>query len=240
MKLSDCFDRTYVLNLPQRADRRREIGEVLAGAGMAFEPGKVELFSAQRPDSAGEFTSIGSRGCFQSHLEMLMKAKDLGLSRLLVIEDDLDISSQLEEVIIPLSERLRRDDWGIAYLGHILKPDSPPGAPFSLEEFRGPIATTHFYAIQGQALDRLAAFLKQVLSRPAGHPDGGVMFIDGAFSTFRAQNSDVLTLVARPNLGWQRSSSSDITSTWYDRWAVTRSLVSTARSVRRRLSPPSR
>lgn len=240
MKLSDCFDRTYVLNLPERADRRREIGEVLSAAGMAFEPGKLELFNAKRPDAPGEFPSIGARGCFLSHLGMLAKAKDLRLSRLLIMEDDLDLSPRVQEILSPLSERLGRDDWGMAYLGHVLKPETPPDAPFSLAEFVGPIATTHFYAVHEQVLNRLTTFLEEVLNRPAGHPEGGAMHVDGAFTTFRARNPDVVTLVARPNLGWQRSSSSDITSQWYDRSALTRGLISAARIVRRRLSPPPR
>lgn len=97
----------------------------------------------------------------------------------------------------------------------------------------------HFYGVNGRVLDRLVAFLELVMSRPPGHPDGGPMHVDGAFSTFRQQNPDVLTLAASPSLGWQRSSRSDIASNrWYDRTPVSRELVGLARRLSRGWKTP--
>jgi len=235
MRLSDVFDRTYVLNLPDRADRRREMGEVLARAGMAWEDGRVELFGATRPADAGPFPSLGARGAFLSHLGMLRKARDLKLSRVLLLEDDLEFSPKLGPALDALAERLGRDDWGMVYLGHDLPSPPPPDSPCALTPYDGPIVLAHFYGV----LDRLIAFLELVMSRPPGHPDGGPMHVDGAFSTFRGQNPDVLTLVASPSLGWQRSSRSDIASNrWYDRAPVSRELVGLARRLRRGWKSP--
>jgi hypothetical protein len=61
------------------------------------------------------------------------------------------------------------------------------------------------------------------------------MHLDGAYSTFRAQNPDVVTLITSPNLGWQRSSPSDITPNWWDRVPGLRQLAGAARTSKIRL-----
>jgi glycosyl transferase, family 25 len=71
MKLIDFFERVYAINLPYRKDRRSMIVEELKKAGIPLVPNKAEIFSAIRPDNAGEFPSIGARGCFESHLAIL-------------------------------------------------------------------------------------------------------------------------------------------------------------------------
>jgi glycosyl transferase, family 25 len=238
MRLCDYFDRTFVLNLPDRADRRLEMGRVLERAGMPWEPGRVELFPATRPDSAGPFPSIGARGAFLSHLAMLRRARELGLSRVLLLEDDLDLSPRLSASVGPLVDRLGHDDWDMVYLGHGLQLP-PHSGPCELILFDKPIILAHFYGVHGRVLDQLIAFLELVLSRPPGHPDGGPMHVDGAFSTFRAQSPHVVTLVASPSQGWQRSSRSDIAANrWYDRSPISRGFVDLARRLTRGVRGP--
>ena len=57
------------------------------------------------------------------------------------------------------------------------------------------------------------------------------MHYDGALTTFRAQNPDVLTLLAYPCLGFQRSSRSDIYIRWYERIAGLRQASELARKA---------
>ena len=85
--------------------------------------------------------------------------------------------------------------------------------------------------LEQAGVDRLLRFLEELQQRPPGHPDGGPMHLDGAYSTFRAQNPDVVTLIASPNLGWQRSSRSDIyPNAWFDRVPGFRQLAGAART----------
>jgi hypothetical protein len=59
------------------------------------------------------------------------------------------------------------------------------------------------------------------------------MHVDGAYSTFRQQNSDLITLIAEPSLGFQRSSPSNIVGyKWFERTPMVQQLVSVGRSVR--------
>ena len=130
----------------------------------------------------------------------------------------------------------------MVYLGHYLtdrnlpKVDPngrSPEAAVLLKPYTLGIQTTHFYGVNGQILDRLIAFLEQLQQRPSGHPDGGPMHVDGAYSTFRAQNPDITTLIAEPNLGWQRISRSDINaSAWYDYLPLVRDVANAARGAK--------
>jgi glycosyl transferase family 25 len=103
----------------------------------------------------------------------------------------------------------------VVYLGHVenVAVDVPP----RLNRFDGPLMTSHFYGVKAPARDRLIEYLKKAEGRPAEHPDGGLMHLDAALTTFRQANPDLITLIAEPNLGWQRPSRSDIHSTWLQR-----------------------
>jgi glycosyl transferase family 25 len=60
------------------------------------------------------------------------------------------------------------------------------------------------------AVPRIIQNLETIMSRPSGHPEGGPMHVDGAYSTIRKQNTDLRTYAFSPALGYQRSSLSDI------------------------------
>ena len=230
MLVKDFFERTYVINLPERVDRRKDIVRELDKAGLPLTPNKIEIFSAIRPDSAGKFPSISIRGCFLSHLAVLKQAKREGLANVLVIEDDLTIAKKFVPNQAAIVEQLTQSDWGFVYFGHIA--EVPEDAPVKLQPFPADewILTAHFYGVNSTIFDRLIDFLEEVQQRPADHPQGGATYPDWAYSYFRAQNPDVLTLIAAPNLGWQRSSRSDLHGTaWFDTTPVVRDLVGVAR-----------
>lgn len=232
MSFIDYFDSCQIINLPYRKDRAKVISNEVKHAGMPLRTGKVELFPGIRPADAGPFPSVGAHGCFMSHLSILRKAHAEGLRNILVIEDDLAISDRFADVADRLVEQLQDQDWGFAYFGHELDLPKPEDVP-SLIAYGKPIVTAHFYAINGPLLERLLTFFDALLQRPPGHPDGSPMHVDGAYSTFRMQNPDVLTLVANPSLGWQRSSRSDIyPNQWFDRWPLVREMVALLRPIK--------
>ena len=230
MLVKDFFERAYVVNLPERVDRRREMIHELNKAGLSPTPNKIEIFPAIRPESAEKFPSISIRGCFLSHLTILKQAKRDGLANVLVMEDDLTIAKKFALNQAAIVEQLSQSDWGFVYFGHT--EEVPKDTPAKLQPFPANewILTTHFYGLNSTIFDRLIDFLEEVQHRPADHPQGGANHQDWAYSYFRAQNPDVVTLIAAPNLGWQRSSRSDLHGTaWYDNTAVVRDLVGVAR-----------
>jgi len=232
-KITDYFQGVYVVNLPERKDRRQLIVKELEQAGMPLTPHKVEIFPAIRPDEARGFPSIGARGCFSSHVAILKQAKHQGLSNILIVEDDLEISAKFTTDQAVILEQLCQQDWDFVYFGHVAKVKE--NSPVALVPFSEAVMTTHFYAVNGRIFDRLLRFLEELQHRPPGHPDGGPMHLDGAYSTFRSQNPDVVTLIASPNLGWQSSSLSDITPKWFDGVPGLRQLAGAAKTSKTRL-----
>jgi glycosyl transferase family 25 len=229
MKFTDFFDRAYVINLPERNDRRREMAEELQNAGMPFTPGKVELFPAIRPDSRGEFQSIGYRGCFLSHLSILKQAREAGLKNVLVMEDDLELRADFKEYEPLILQELQLGNWDIVHFGYNSTQVNQAINQPMLQSFSGEIIGSQFYAVNGRVLNQLIHFFEILLSRPAGHPDGGPMSPDGVLNVFKWQHPDIIRLIAVPSFGGQRSSRSDISPKWFDHVPGLRSLVGVAR-----------
>lgn len=217
MKLIDQFKRVYIVNLPERDDRRREIEAELDRIGLQVDGKKIRYLSAIRPDDAGLFPSLGARGCFLSHLSILNDAIENDLESILVMEDDLSIHARFSEPQPQMCQVLQQASWYFAYLGHI-EPTPDNGEAPSWKSTQAPLATTHFYALNRPAIRPLRDHLQACLTREPGHPLGGPMHVDGAYSMFRIQHPAALTLIASPSLGEQRSSRSDIfPNKWYDR-----------------------
>lgn len=229
--LSDSFQRIFIINLPQRRDRRVEIERELNRAGMALTPGRIEIFPGQRPSDAAGFWNTAVRGCFLSHFMIIKLAAQMRLENVLILEDDLVFSQRLLEDQAGVIEQLRNQPWSIAHLGHN-EASTRESISFQPVEPGRNVTTLHLYAVNGPVLGRLADFLEQVQQRPAGHPLGGPMYPDGAISMFRAQNPDVLTLMAQPNLGYQRPSPSDLAPRWFDRAPIVKTVSKAGRAVR--------
>jgi glycosyl transferase, family 25 len=225
------FDRTFVINLPHRRDRLNQITAQLARAGVKFQTGRVEVHAARRVDSAGGFPNIGARGCFISHREILVNAVNLGLKRVLILEDDLELALPVIERTEEIFASLDGQEWGLAYLGHNLNLPHTAVPQFIVTEKTSPGA--HFYAVQGQAIPELVAFLDAVLTRQPGDPLGGPMHYDGALSMFRHANPHIITIAATVPLGYQGSSRSDITPRPWDRYPIVRTLSHVLRAMRR-------
>ncbi|SNT24027.1 Glycosyltransferase family 25 (LPS biosynthesis protein) [Granulicella rosea] len=233
MPLSDYFSLTRVINLADRKDRYGEIEQQLKLLGMPFAPGKVEVFAAQRPTEAAGFPGIGVYGCFLSHLAILKDARDRGVESVLVIEDDLEVGAEDRARLVELMERSKDARWGVLHLGHIQ--ELPPVDEPRLIPFDGPVQTAHLYAIHRDVLPPLIEYLEGCLVRPPGDPVGGPMHYDGALTMFRAANPSVVTLIAQPSLGGQRSSRSDITTRPLDKVPGVKQALAVLRKLKRAL-----
>jgi glycosyl transferase, family 25 len=235
MKIQNFFGRCYIINLPDRKDRRKEMLKELEKSKLPLSPGKVEFFPAIQPRDPGGFPSAGVKGCFLSHLAILKQARKDSLSNVLIMEDDLTIFNLFTDCQGSFLRQLQQSDWGFVYFGHVI-PEShlPKQNGENLLPFSGPISTTHFYCVHAKIYNRLIPFLEKLQARPKGHPAGGPMHVDGAYSTFRSQNPDIMTLVAFPKLGEQRSSRSDISPKWwFDHLPVIRKVSDWARTTKR-------
>lgn len=226
--LIDTFDHIRIINLAHRADRREEMAEQLRSVGLSFKL-TVSLFPAVRPVDRSEFESIGAHGCFMSHLGVLRES--IGKSGVLILEDDANFAAEFHNRVGPAVAALP-SGWGIFYGG--CRADLPAGSPLVEVPHSTPITLAHFIAISGPVIPRLVAYLEAMLLRTNGDPAGGPMHVDGAYSHFRADNPNVTTFAAVPELAYQRSSRTDIAALhWFDRtWAV-RDVVQALRRMRR-------
>lgn len=224
----DYFEQIYVINLPQRHDRRSEMAEQLRMIGLTWNSPGIRLFSAVRPDDPGGFPSIGTKGCFLSHLGVLRDAAKHGFERILLFEDDLNFVSDFPQRMNKTSARLAQEDWSFFYGGYAIEPMPAASADTTIIPVNASetITTAHFVGFRGDVIEETIGFLEQVLSRPPGHPDGGPMHVDGAYAWYRHLHPEKLTLLATPQLGYQRSSRTDIHALrWYDRTPLVRSAV---------------
>ena len=83
-RLLDAFGSLYVINLPARTDRRRQFGQQLRRLGLSYASSAVNLFPAVRPDDPGGFPTLGTRGCFLSHLGVLATAAAANVDSIIV------------------------------------------------------------------------------------------------------------------------------------------------------------
>ncbi len=225
--LYDWFDHVYIVNLPDRADRRAETCEEFARTGVTIPNDHVTFFAATRPKDKGEFPSLGSLGNMISQTRVLAEALERDHERVLICEDDLHLLEVSDTDVTAVLSDLKTQQWNIALLGY-LEPEEPPLDHTGLIDWQGDTLGVQFWAIQGRAtIQAFHDYLVAVRNRPSGHPDGGSMFFDGAFNMVRTKVPDIHFRLATPNLAGQRSSRTDIHALrFYDRIEPFKSIAS--------------
>lgn len=232
-----AFPKVRVINLPHRADRRREMDAEFAKLGLVFDD-NIRLYIATRYDDPAGFPTIGARGCFMSHLGVLEEALADDVETVLIVEDDLSFSADEIARMAETLGTLETRPWSIFY-GGLLRygdQDQPSGvaSPLFVAEPGTGIMGSHFIALRRNAIAAAVPYFQTILTRPPGSPEGGPMHVDGAYGWLRAARPDLITLVAHPGLGHQRPSRTDVHQLrWKDRVPVVRDVVQWLRQARR-------
>lgn len=235
--LRALFERIFVINLADRQDRRKEISEQLALVGLSFGDPLVELFPAVRPEDRGDFPSIGARGCFMSHLRVIERAVDLGLTRILILEDDMDWTRVIKDISGDDLRRLTETDWHFLHGGNG-QGVSKDAARFGMRRLdpEESLLYAHFIGLRGEIIATAATYFKDMLAREPGSPEGGPMHVDGAYSWLRKDFPGFISYVCDPDLAMQRPSRSDIAEA--EGWRALpgmQSVLEAARGLRKRL-----
>jgi GR25 family glycosyltransferase involved in LPS biosynthesis len=169
-----------------------------------------------------------------SHLAVLREAREKGLASVLILEDDLNFCDDFASRFKAIASSLGSVEWGLFF--GIYWVESPLAATHSACVKAGtllPIGTSAFVAVNGRYLDLLVDYLDAMLKRPPGDPQGGPMHIDGAYCWFRQSHPEISTWLASQQLGFQRSSKTDVHALkWYDRASWSASAVSKLRRLR--------
>lgn len=228
----DQFDHVYIINLPDRTDRRDETIAELARLGVASPTDKITFFEATRPKDKGEFPTLGTLGLFLTQIRLLKEAQASGHHRILVLEDDVHFHTISPEDLDALATDLQSSDWDIASLGYNV-PETPPSDVAGLTPWPEGVIGAQIWSVQGAAIKRLHDYLELALTRPLGHPMGGAMHFDAAFYMIRVAHPDVRFHLATPSLAGQRSSRTDIHDLrFFDRIEPFRSIVALLRRVK--------
>ena len=183
----DHFDLIRIVNLPERADRRREMNRELSKIGLRDDP-RVRYFAAIRPEARHDFTSIGARGVYESHKQLLREATEQNKS-VLILEDDCSFRRDA-------SDYVSDGKWDIFYGGYYAT--SPDDLVHS------DIIGAHMMGFSKEGARRVSNYFK-ALEYEGTHPP-----IDAAYVWFRRAFPAVSTEFAIPPMAHQRSSKSDI------------------------------
>jgi len=187
----------------------------LARIGMAEDP-RVSFFEAIRPADKGDFYSIGARGVYLSHLQILREAAGSS-ANVLILEDDCQFTpTALGNQSLPD----HGSSWDVFYGGY------EAADPDDLDN--SDIVGAHMMGFTASTAGRVYEYLDN-LAYEGAHPP-----IDGAYVWFRRAHRDIRTAFAVPPLAVQRSSRSDVGSLRiYDRIALLRPVLDYARRMKR-------
>ena len=222
------FEHIYIINLPERTDRKYEIIEQFKSIGIeiSVHP-QIEFFSATRPTDKGEFDSIGTKGCFLSHLNVLKDAKLQNYNRILILEDDNNFIKEFTIHAEPVLAALNTANWQIFYGNYRSKKSIELNKATKITHIKSTdyVELANFIAFQDNIIIELIDFFEQILLRKNGDPDGGPMHVDGAYHWFHSKYVECNTYISNIKLGYQRKSRSDIVQLkWYDKFIMTRNL----------------
>ncbi len=235
--LPQYFSASYLINLRERTDRLARAKAEFARVGWEVGPAGVEVFPACKFAERAGFPNSGIRGAFHSHWQCLQRA-EARRGKVLILEDDIALSPVLERVTPVLVGWLDANEWDLVYFGHYQTGAIPNATQATkpedirFEQSSADIQGLHFYGANERILSRLNAHLADIANGVEGDQESGPMPVDGAINIFRRKNPDVRTFVARPKLGWQAPSRSDITPGRFDRIHVLRPLTTALRNMK--------
>ena len=121
--INTYFDNIYVINLDRRKDRYEKIKYKLDKLNIKFERFSAidgnnikddEYDFSRFIQGYGMLENKYALACLRSHVEIIKDAKSKGYKRILILEDDVLISSNIKAYL----QRIRNiDNWKLLYLG---------------------------------------------------------------------------------------------------------------------------
>lgn len=190
MRLNDYFDKIYCINLDKRSDRWEE-------CLVQFEKHNltVERFSGIDGSMIENNTKLanGELGVLKTHIELIKDAKEKGYKNILILEDDVEFTENLNEKFFSVKNQIP-NDWIMLYLGanHV-------GGVIQLSE--NICQVIHSYAIHAFAIN--SELFDLIIN--------GLPKYKKPVDVFYAELQPLFpSYVIRPHLAWQRVSFSDI------------------------------
>lgn len=151
IRLEEYFDQIYCINLETRPDRLAQFKENYGPLGTS-QITIVKAINGKEIDLGDWEHSPGALGCRLSHLNIYKEALNKGYSQILILEDDVVISTAFRDKFTKLINYVN-DDWDMIYFGghHYLKPDAFGSEFIKLKN----TLSTHAIAINGRSLEKI-------------------------------------------------------------------------------------
>jgi len=153
--VNNFFDKVWYINLDRRTDRRDAIERALVTNNV-----EAERWEAQDGNPWGYSKGLLRQevGCLISHLNLIKHCKEVGYSKVLILEDDAEFLPKFE---YNFSERVRNlpTAWTMLYFGgnHTLTdPDARSAHPIPSSKYIIKCCytlTTHAYGLKAAAYD---------------------------------------------------------------------------------------
>lgn len=229
-RIFDEFDQIRIINLQDRADRKRAVIRELARIGVREIAPPISFYTAQRlaPNNSKQ---SGPKGSLISHREVIREAAASGVRNLLVLEDDVFFNEPQPGQIDAIINAMREKSWDIIYFGY-LKPDGVPlNGP--LAGWSGGTIGGHFYGMNQPFMEKMLAFMDSFGKAELGMDSTNPSFRDGAFNLYFERNPDLKRFLVAPSLARQRSSRTDLHQlSHFDRIPGLRDLAQMSRGLR--------
>lgn len=185
----------YYINLEHREDRRKQIEEELRRLDLA-----AERYSAIKNENA-------PMGCSESHLDLIKKAKNLNLDKIMVLEDDFRFLITKEQLDIFL-QRINLIDFDVIMIGYNLIRSE------QYNDFLGKVLeaqTTSGYIVHNKFYDKLIKCWEEGLELYKKHPNEHWNYIlDQYWKKLQPESKWYYSL---ERIGKQRESYSDLSKT---------------------------
>jgi len=205
MDLQSYFDQIYCINLKSREDRweecqiefkKHQIDGVFKFNAVSGIPKSVKVVGTLGIDKANfnfKEKLSGTVGCLLSHLKIIKDARKRKLSKILILEDDVQFVSGVQQRFAGMCGEIP-DDWSLLYFG-----GNELGNPIKVSDNVIRISNmlmTHAIAINGNFYDELIEIIEK-----CEWP------VDRYYAQFQSTHS---CYAIYPYLAWQRAGWSDI------------------------------
>lgn len=208
MKLNEYFDKIYCINLDRRADRWEECQKIFSKHNL-----EVERFSAV--DGSKENYSLGYpydnelAGAI-SHTKVIEKAKELGLKKVLILEDDVEFVDNLEELFNNFINNVPKNWDGLLFGGNHV------GGGITIDNNLIKVNRSyalHAYCLNSNSFEFVINYMNHKIKNTITKGRGDIK-TSVAADFFMADVQSVSNWYCfKPHLAWQRTGFSDIQNT---------------------------
>jgi GR25 family glycosyltransferase involved in LPS biosynthesis len=155
--LKDLFEEVYIINLDMFPERMERTVQELKKIGIVdFKRIAGVIYGEGEPGVERRI------GCAISHRNVILDAKERGLKKILVLEDDIEFSNNFVERIRLIEDFLKKDDWEMFYFGGFIQ--ELFGAETENINKAKRIFATHCYAANSCSYDLILENVDNILS----------------------------------------------------------------------------